>query len=138
MLVATLCLSLAACGGGGEPDADADADAGSGAAREPVVLRVPIPTTGPRSLDPVAGSSTLDNRGVVQAYDLFLDVRERVREEAGKLSLDQTPQYSPIRFAGHESGEFLFVSSGSPPDQAVGPAGTRRLRVAAARQPLRN
>jgi hypothetical protein len=23
--------------------------------------------------------------------------------------LDQVPQYAPIKFAGHESGDFLFV-----------------------------
>ncbi len=47
---------------------------GAGAAADgPLkVLRVPIPTTGPRSLDPVAGSSTLDNRGVVQAYETLM------------------------------------------------------------------
>ena len=47
--------------------------------------------------------------GVVQAYNLFLSVQNRVKTEARKLSLDQNPQYSPIRYAGHESGEFLFV-----------------------------
>lgn len=76
--------------------------------------------------------------GVVQAYDLFLEVQARVREEARKLSLDQNPQYSPIRFAGHESGEFLFVaddvagrsagrSTGADPER-------RRLRVASTRR----
>ena len=49
--------------------------------------------------------------GVVQAYDLFLNVRDRVKTEARKLTLEQNPQYSPIRFAGHESGEFMFVTA---------------------------
>jgi ABC-type transport system substrate-binding protein len=87
LLAATLCLSLAACGGGGgegdagaEPGGDRGATPASGPAareaapdRELKVLRVPIPTTGPRSLDPVAGSSTLDNRGVVQAYETLME-----------------------------------------------------------------
>ena len=45
------------------------------------------------------------NTGVVDGTQLFGRVREQVR-----LNAPQTPQYSNIRFAGHEvGGDFLFV-----------------------------
>ncbi|TVQ62510.1 MAG: hypothetical protein EA378_04025 [Phycisphaerales bacterium] len=37
------------------------------------VVRVPIPTSGPRTLDPAVGSSTYDNRAVVQVYETLLE-----------------------------------------------------------------
>ena len=46
-----------------------------------------------------------DNRGVIDGVQVFARVREQVR-----LNAHQTPQYSNIRFAGHEvGGDFLFV-----------------------------
>lgn len=48
--------------------------------------------------------------GIVEAYELFLKVQKRVKQGARQFNLDQNPQYSPIKHAGHESGEFLFVS----------------------------
>ena len=36
--------------------------------------------------------------------ELFEQVRRRV-----VLNADQTPEYSDIRHAGHEGGDFLFV-----------------------------
>lgn len=36
------------------------------------VLRIPMTTSGPRTLDPVSGSSTYDNRAVVQVYETLL------------------------------------------------------------------
>ncbi len=50
--------------------------------------------------------------GVVEAYTLFLNVQERVIKSASSIGMVQDPRYSPIQFAGHESGEFLFVGSG--------------------------
>lgn len=44
------------------------------------------------------------NRGVVELTRLFADIRREVM-----LNADQTPQYSDIRYAGHEGGDFLFV-----------------------------
>lgn len=37
------------------------------------VIRVPISTSGPRSLDPAVGTSTYDNRAVVQVYETLLE-----------------------------------------------------------------
>ena len=49
---------------------------------------------------------------VVSTYKLFLRVQERVKAEAARIGVDQNPQYSPMQFAGHESGEFLFLVGG--------------------------
>lgn len=48
---------------------------------------------------------------VVSTYKLFLKVQEKVKKEATRLGLEQNPQYSPMQYAGHESGEFLFVAN---------------------------
>ena len=50
---------------------------------------------------------------VVSTYKLFLKVQEKVKAEAARLGLEQNPQYSPMQFAGHESGEFLFIANGN-------------------------
>jgi len=50
--------------------------------------------------------------GVVEAYNLFVEVQQKVRDSALSIGMEQDPRYSPIQFAGHESGEFLFVGAG--------------------------
>ena len=44
------------------------------------------------------------NTGVIDAQAFFAKVREPV-----VLAAQQTPQYSNLRFAGHEGGDFVFV-----------------------------
>ena len=44
------------------------------------------------------------NDGVIDGTALFSEIRRPVM-----LNAPQTPQYSDIRFAGHEGGDFLFV-----------------------------
>ena len=45
-----------------------------------------------------------DNRGIADVTTLFAKMRRQVL-----LNADQTPEYSDIRQAGHEGGDFLFV-----------------------------
>lgn len=45
-----------------------------------------------------------ENKGVLEAERLFVALRDRVA-----LNADQTPQYAPIRKAGHAGGDFIFV-----------------------------
>jgi uncharacterized caspase-like protein len=45
-----------------------------------------------------------DNSGVIDAQSFFSKVREAV-----VLAAPQTPEYSNLRFAGHEGGDFVFV-----------------------------
>jgi len=45
-----------------------------------------------------------DNTGVIDGTTLFTKIRRPV-----VLNAPQTPQYSDIRFAGHDGGDFIFV-----------------------------
>jgi hypothetical protein len=45
-----------------------------------------------------------ENTGVIDGTTLFTKIRRPV-----VLNAPQTPQYSDIRFAGHEGGDFLFI-----------------------------
>ncbi|MCK4985331.1 MAG: hypothetical protein KAS40_07425 [Desulfobacterales bacterium] len=45
-----------------------------------------------------------ENKGIMDGAQLFNKLRRPVM-----LNSDQTPEYSDIRRAGHEGGEFLFV-----------------------------
>lgn len=52
-------------------------------------------------------SALKSNRGILDGTSLFAQVRGRVIVDS-----DQTPQYSDVRRARHEGGDFLFVRSG--------------------------
>ncbi len=45
-----------------------------------------------------------DNNDVIEAGRLFVTVRDRV-----SAASEQTPQFAPLRNAGHEGGDFIFV-----------------------------
>jgi len=45
-----------------------------------------------------------ENTGVMDATELYLKIRRPVI-----LNAPQTPQYSDIRFAGHDGGDFIFI-----------------------------
>jgi hypothetical protein len=51
---------------------------------------------------------------IVEGQRLYQEVSARVAYAAAAVMTDagpmeQVPQYAPIRYAGHESGDFLFV-----------------------------
>ena len=46
------------------------------------------------------------NQGVMNGNELFIEVRKQVMQN----TKDQTPEYADIRKAGHDGGDFLFVS----------------------------
>jgi len=50
------------------------------------------------------------NQGILEGHRLYSDIREDVQTSAFELGVDQVPQYAAIKYAGHEVGEFLFVS----------------------------
>ena len=64
--------------------------------------------SGGKGLHSVFASAFLDtltkNKGIIDGTLLFNTIRRQVM-----LNSDQTPEYSDIRKAGHEGGEFLFV-----------------------------
>lgn len=58
-----------------------------------------------------------DNNRLLEAQRLFREVSTTLALAAVDAPLTQSPEYSPIRFAGHEAGEFFFLPRGS----SVGP-----------------
>jgi len=50
-----------------------------------------------------------ENSGVLEAGSVFLMLRKAVMDNA-----HQTPEYGPIRFTGHDGGDFLFVARTNP------------------------
>lgn len=50
------------------------------------------------------------NDDVLEGQRLFRELSSRVIDLARRLAnFDQQPEYAPMRFAGHESGDFLFL-----------------------------
>jgi uncharacterized caspase-like protein len=49
------------------------------------------------------------NDNVLEGQRLHKEVAAKVAYAAAQIGFEQLPEYSPIRFAGHESGEFFFV-----------------------------
>jgi hypothetical protein len=46
--------------------------------------------------------------GVVDGYSVYREVLGKVRTRAKALKQQQIPEYAPLRYAGHEAGEFFF------------------------------
>jgi hypothetical protein len=53
----------------------------------------------------------IENDDVLEGQNLHKEVSGRVTYAASAVEVEQVPQYAPIRYAGHESGEFFFVPS---------------------------
>ena len=49
------------------------------------------------------------NADTLDGQRLHREVAARVAYAAANLRFDQVPEYAPIRFAGHEAGEFFLV-----------------------------
>jgi hypothetical protein len=54
-----------------------------------------------------------DNNKLIEAQRVFREVSTSVALSAIDSPIPQVPQYAPIRFAGHESGEYFFVPKGA-------------------------
>ncbi len=46
--------------------------------------------------------------GIIDGYSLYREVLGKVRVRAKALNQQQVPEYAPLRYAGHEAGEFFF------------------------------
>ncbi len=74
---------------------------------------VPDSSSGGNSLFAQAFVNTLeDNNRLLEGASLFRSVTRTVAVGASEATLAQQPEYAPIRFAGHEAGEFFFMPSG--------------------------
>lgn len=49
------------------------------------------------------------NNSVVEGREIHSQVAQAVNYAAQAAQFEQTPMYAPIKFAGHEGGDFLFV-----------------------------
>lgn len=52
------------------------------------------------------------NTVILEGQRLFQELSAQVTWAAEAKNFEQVPQYAPIKFAGHESGEFFFVPEG--------------------------
>jgi hypothetical protein len=50
-----------------------------------------------------------DNHEAIEGQRLFQEISARVAWAAEAQQFEQLPQYAPIKYAGHESGDFFFV-----------------------------
>ncbi len=50
-----------------------------------------------------------NNNKILTSSDLFTMIRDNVSTAAANLGLEQTPQFKPIKGAGHAAGAFLFI-----------------------------
>ena len=48
------------------------------------------------------------NRGALTGYELFQSVAPEVGRAVEKVGFIQQPEYAPLKFAGHEAGDFVF------------------------------
>ena len=49
------------------------------------------------------------NQDIVEGQRIYREVAARVAYAAIRMKFEQVPEYAPIRYAGHEAGDFLFV-----------------------------
>jgi len=49
------------------------------------------------------------NTEILETYELFFELQQKVSGAAARLNVEQIPQYAPIRHAGHQAGEFIFA-----------------------------
>jgi uncharacterized caspase-like protein len=54
-----------------------------------------------------------NNAGVLTGQELFQFLLPKVANSAGRVDFRQVPEYAPIKYAGHESGDFFFVRRSS-------------------------
>lgn len=54
-----------------------------------------------------------DNNKLIEAQRVFREVSTSLALNAVNSPVPQIPQYAPIRFAGHESGEYFFLPKGA-------------------------
>ncbi len=54
-----------------------------------------------------------ENEGILEGFKLYREVQQRVKSAAAALNVDQEPQYAPIKYAGHEAGEFFLLPDSS-------------------------
>jgi hypothetical protein len=86
------------------------------------VQPVPDTGTGKHSFFARAFLNTLeDNNRLLEAQQLFRQVTASLALAAIDAPITQVPEYSPIQFAGHETGDFFFLPAGDSGARRSGP-----------------
>ena len=49
------------------------------------------------------------NQGAITGYELYNAVAHLVEKRADKIGFSQKPDYAPLKFAGHEAGDFVLI-----------------------------
>lgn len=49
------------------------------------------------------------NQDALEGQRLYQEISARVLSDSLRFKIEQVPEYAPIRFAGHESGDFIFL-----------------------------
>jgi hypothetical protein len=49
------------------------------------------------------------NQGAITGYELYNAVAHLVDQRAGDIGFSQKPEYAPLKFAGHEAGDFVLI-----------------------------
>ena len=49
------------------------------------------------------------NQGAITGYELYNAVAHLVEKRADKIGFLQKPEYAPLKFAGHEAGDFVLI-----------------------------
>jgi Caspase domain len=71
-------------------------------------------TGGPHSVFAQVFLELLENNpGVMRGSDLFRQLQLRVHALAQRWAVPQVPEYAPIKYAGHEGGDFFFLRAGT-------------------------
>lgn len=88
-------LLASGCTGSSKTEPKPDAGAENGASSSLPVLQLPIPSDGPKSMDPIQGSTQYDNICVSQVYETLLQFKYLVRPFAMEpLLLESMPEVS--------------------------------------------
>ncbi|EIJ35244.1 peptidase C14 caspase catalytic subunit p20 [Thiothrix nivea DSM 5205] len=72
---------------------------------------------------------------VLEGARIFRRLKGQVSSAAGAAGIKQTPQFAPIRFAGHEAGDFVFLKDGRAvidgnPEEPGSPGNVQRTLLA--------
>ncbi|MBS3779311.1 MAG: caspase family protein [Desulfovermiculus sp.] len=50
-----------------------------------------------------------DNESILEGQALYREVSSRVSFAVSTIGMEQMPEYAPMKFAGHETGDFFFI-----------------------------
>ena len=49
------------------------------------------------------------NEGILDGRKLFMEVSAQVAYAASRIRFNQVPEYAPVKYTGHEGGDFFLV-----------------------------